>query len=118
MMLRAGDSAASPRRASRAPAPSAASPSSTARRLGLSADKTARIISTHARVVNALAISLISFVVIEGGIRACYVCSLRAHRFALILVFLTLFAGALAGQALFNKPVKVLGDPHFIGTAA
>lgn len=29
-----------------------------------------------------------------------------------------LLAGALAGQALFVKPVKVLGDPNFIGTAA
>ena len=27
-------------------------------------------------------------------------------------------ASLLAGQALFQKPVKVLGDPHFIGTAA
>ena len=56
-----------------------------------------------ARVVNAL---------------ACYVCSLRAHRSALTLIFLPLFAGALAGQSLFVKPVKVLGDPNFIGTAA
>lgn len=28
------------------------------------------------------------------------------------------FATLLAGQALFQKPVKVLGDPDFIGTAA
>jgi len=28
------------------------------------------------------------------------------------------FAGALAAQALFSKPVNVLGDPNFIGTAA
>jgi uncharacterized protein (TIGR03437 family) len=42
---------------------------------------------------------------------------LRANRFALTLIFLPLFAGALSGQALFNKPVKVLGDPKFIGTA-
>jgi uncharacterized protein (TIGR03437 family) len=34
------------------------------------------------------------------------------------LIFLPLFAGVLAGQALFDKPVKVLGDPNFIGTAA
>lgn len=37
------------------------------------------------------------------------------------LVLLGLFtysASALFGQALFVKPVKVLGDPHFIGTAA
>jgi uncharacterized protein (TIGR03437 family) len=43
---------------------------------------------------------------------------LRAHRFALILTFSLLFAGALAGQALFDKPVKALGDPNFIGTSA
>lgn len=29
-----------------------------------------------------------------------------------------LIATTLSGQALFVKPVKVLGDPHFIGTAA
>jgi uncharacterized protein (TIGR03437 family) len=43
---------------------------------------------------------------------------LRAHRFALKLGLLFLLAGALAGQALFVKPVKVLGDPNFTGTAA
>ena len=34
------------------------------------------------------------------------------------MIFLLVFAGALAGQALFSKPVRVLGDPNFIGTAA
>jgi hypothetical protein len=48
----------------------------------------------------------------------CYVCSLRAHRFALNLGLLLVFAAALDGQSLFVKPVKVLGDPNFIGTAA
>ena len=49
---------------------------------------------------------------------ACYLCSLRAHRFALKLGLLLLVAGTLAGQALFVKPVKVLGDPNYTGTAA
>jgi uncharacterized protein (TIGR03437 family) len=43
---------------------------------------------------------------------------LRAPSFALKLGLFLLIAGALAGQALFVKPVKVLGDPNFIGTAA
>jgi uncharacterized protein (TIGR03437 family) len=43
---------------------------------------------------------------------------LRAPYFALKLGLFLLIAGALAGQALFVKPVKVLGDPNFIGTAA
>lgn len=43
---------------------------------------------------------------------------MRANCFVLTLTFLPLFAGALAGQALFDKPVKYLGDPNFIGTAA
>jgi uncharacterized protein (TIGR03437 family) len=34
------------------------------------------------------------------------------------LGLLLLVAGALSGQALFVKPVKVLGDPNFTGTAA
>jgi uncharacterized protein (TIGR03437 family) len=50
--------------------------------------------------------------------RACYLCSLRAHRFVPPFILFCLFAGALYGQALFVKPVKVLGDPNFIGTAA
>ncbi len=33
------------------------------------------------------------------------------------MAFSLLFAGALAGQALFDKPVKALGDPNFIETA-
>jgi hypothetical protein len=37
---------------------------------------------------------------------------IQAHTFS------GLAAGALAGQSLFIKPVKVLGDPDFIGTAA
>ena len=50
--------------------------------------------------------------------RSCYVCSLRVHRFVPPFILLPLFAGVLYGQALFVKPVKVLGDPNFIGTAA
>src|SRR5580698_7398170 len=65
--------------------------------------RTGRIISMRARVVNAL---------------ACYVCSLRANRFALTLILFPLLAGSLPGQALFVKPVTILGDPNFIGTAA
>jgi uncharacterized protein (TIGR03437 family) len=49
---------------------------------------------------------------------SCYLCSLRAHRLALKSGLLFLIAGALAGQALFVKPVKVLGDPNFTGTVA
>src|SRR5579863_2954993 len=50
--------------------------------------------------------------------RSCYVCSLRVHRFVPPFILLPLFAGVLYGQALFVKPVKVLGDPNFIGAAA
>jgi len=53
-----------------------------------------------------------------GGREACYLCSLRAHSFALKLGLPLVVAGALAGQSLFVKPVKVLGDPNFIGTVA
>lgn len=44
---------------------------------------------------------------------------MRANRILLPFTFL-LFCCAwdVAGQALFDKPVKVLGDPNFIGTAA
>jgi uncharacterized protein (TIGR03437 family) len=49
---------------------------------------------------------------------ACYFCSLRAKHFALTSGLLLLVDFALSGQALFVKPVKVLGDPNFIGTAA
>jgi uncharacterized protein (TIGR03437 family) len=52
------------------------------------------------------------------GTRSCYVCSLRAHRFARPFILLSVLATTLYGQALFVKPVKVLGDPNFIGTAA
>ena len=37
---------------------------------------------------------------------------------AVALGGILLLSGLLPGQALFVKPVKVLGDPHFIGTAA
>jgi uncharacterized protein (TIGR03437 family) len=43
---------------------------------------------------------------------------LRSHRFALILGVSLLLTGVLSAQSLFNKPVKVFGDPNFIGTAA
>jgi uncharacterized protein (TIGR03437 family) len=49
---------------------------------------------------------------------SCYVCSLRVHRFVPPFVLFPVLAGVLYGQALFVKPVKVLGDPNFIGTAA
>src|SRR5271156_5676783 len=44
--------------------------------------------------------------------------SLRSHRSVLILAVSLLLAGALSAQSLFVKPVKVFGDPNFIGTAA
>ena len=43
---------------------------------------------------------------------------LRSHRFSLILGVSLLLAGVVSAQTLFNKPVKVFGDPNFIGTAA
>jgi NHL repeat len=43
---------------------------------------------------------------------------LLAHRSALTLIVIPFIASTLYGQALFNKPVTVLGDPNFIGTAA
>ncbi len=43
---------------------------------------------------------------------------LRSHRSASILGGSLLLAGALSAQSLFVKPVKVFGDPNFIGTAA
>ena len=43
---------------------------------------------------------------------------LRSHRSALILGVSFLLAGVVSAQSLFNKPVKVFGDPNFIGTAA
>ena len=52
------------------------------------------------------------------GSPSCYLCSLRVHRFVPSFTVLSVFAGALYGQALFVKPVKVLGDPNFTGTAA
>ena len=39
------------------------------------------------------------------------------QRFLLFLGLIVCFEGGLAAQALFHKPVKVLGDPKFIGTA-
>src|SRR5665213_3275504 len=49
---------------------------------------------------------------------ACYLCvDLRPNRVFLPLTLFSLFAGALSAQSLFVKPVKVFGDPHFIGTA-
>ena len=43
---------------------------------------------------------------------------LRSHRFGSILGVSLLLAGVVSAQTLFNKPVKVFGDPNFIGTAA
>ncbi len=43
---------------------------------------------------------------------------LRSHRSGLILGVSLLLAGVVSAQTLFNKPVKVFGDPNFIGTAA
>jgi len=43
---------------------------------------------------------------------------LRANRLALLSGLILLCVSGLFGQALYNKPVKVLGDPNFIGTAA
>jgi uncharacterized protein (TIGR03437 family) len=43
---------------------------------------------------------------------------LRSHRFGIILGLSLLLAGVVSAQSLFNKPVKVFGDPNFIGTAA
>jgi uncharacterized protein (TIGR03437 family) len=35
-----------------------------------------------------------------------------------VLAFLAFFSGSLCAQSLFVKPVKVLGDPAFVGTAS
>ena len=43
---------------------------------------------------------------------------LRSHRSVPILGVSLLLAGIVSAQSLFNKPVKVFGDPNFIGTAA
>ncbi len=43
---------------------------------------------------------------------------MRPHRFALLSGLISFCAAGLLGQALYNKPVKVLGDPNFIGTGA
>ncbi len=49
---------------------------------------------------------------------ACYLCvDLRPNSVVLPLALFSVFAGALSAQSLFVKPVKVFGDPHFIGTA-
>ena len=48
----------------------------------------------------------------------CYLCfDLLFQRFFLVFGLIVCFEGGLAAQALFHKPVKVLGDPKFIGTA-
>ena len=39
-------------------------------------------------------------------------------RFLGLLAFPLAFAGLLPGQALYHKPIKVIGDPNFIGTAS
>jgi uncharacterized protein (TIGR03437 family) len=44
--------------------------------------------------------------------------SLHANRCFSFLAAIALFASGLSAQALFDKPVKVFGDPNFIGTAA
>ncbi len=44
--------------------------------------------------------------------------SLRVNRCFSFVAATALFASGLSAQALFNKPVKVFGDPNFIGTAA
>src|SRR5579863_3956367 len=41
-----------------------------------------------------------------------------ASRFVHFLAFVSILTGMAAGQSLFDKPVKVLGDPNFMGTAA
>jgi uncharacterized protein (TIGR03437 family) len=43
---------------------------------------------------------------------------LSAQRFVLAGGFSFVFTSAVLAQSLFVKPVKILGDPHFIGTAA
>ncbi len=43
---------------------------------------------------------------------------MTSHRSALILGVSLLLSGVVSAQSLFNKPVKVFGDPNFIGTAA
>ena len=43
---------------------------------------------------------------------------MRANRFALLSGLISLCVAGLPGQSLYNKPVKVLGDPNFIGTAS
>ena len=50
---------------------------------------------------------------------ACYLCAREFMRSALtVSVILASFGNLLCAQALYQKPVKVLGDPNFIGTAA
>jgi len=43
---------------------------------------------------------------------------LRVHRSIFLILFFLLLTDGGFSQALFVKPVKVLGDPHFIGTAS
>ncbi len=44
--------------------------------------------------------------------------SLHANRCYFSLAAAAIFASGLSAQALFNKPVKIFGDPDFTGTAA
>ncbi len=49
----------------------------------------------------------------------CYLCAVESMRRALFAIAVVFSCSSLLpAQALFPKPVKVLGDPHFIGTAA
>jgi uncharacterized protein (TIGR03437 family) len=43
---------------------------------------------------------------------------LLSHRSLLILGLSALLSGPICAQSLFPKPVKVLGDPNFLGTAS
>ncbi len=48
-----------------------------------------------------------------------YLCPIEFMRRALILSGVVVLSGSLLlGQALFPKPVRVFGDPNFVGTAA
>ncbi len=50
---------------------------------------------------------------------ACYLCARESMRRALILTgILVVSSSLILAQALFQKPVKVIGDSDFIGTAA
>ncbi len=50
---------------------------------------------------------------------ACYLCAREfMHRTLIASGILVSCSGLLLAQALFQKPIKVLGDPNFLGTAA